>query len=187
MCKIGDVSDEEPEQIRKLRRAISALIVGLMLPLTTAALAEGALVEPTGRVVLTVSGKISVTNSGDTARFDMEMLRALPAQSFSTTTLWTEGVHEFTGVPLAVLLQELGISGSTVDAWAINDYLAEFDVSELEPNVPIIAYAMDGQPMPRRDKGPLWIVYPYDSSDHYRTEVVYSRSVWQLDRLDVLE
>ncbi|WP_197922560.1 molybdopterin-dependent oxidoreductase [Thiosulfatihalobacter marinus] len=173
--------------MRKLRWAISALIVGLMLPLTTAVLAEGALVEPTGRVVLTVSGKIGATNSGDTAQFDMEMLRALPAQSFSTSTLWTEGVHEFTGVPLAVLLEELGISGGTVDAWAINDYLAEFDVARLEPDVPIIAYAMNGKPMPRRDKGPLWLVYPYDSSDRYRTELVYSRSVWQLDRLEILE
>ncbi len=173
--------------MRKLRWAISALIVGLMLPLTTAVLAEGALVEPTGRVVLTVSGKISATNSGDTAQFDMEMLHALPAQSFSTSTLWTEGVHEFTGVPLAVLLEELGISGGTVDAWAINDYLAEFDVARLEPDVPIIAYAMNGKPMPRRDKGPLWLVYPYDSSDRYRTELVYSRSVWQLDRLEILE
>lgn len=173
--------------MRKLGWAIFALIVGLMLPLTTATLAEGALVEPAGRVVLTVSGKISATNSGDTAQFDMEMLRALPAQSFSTSTLWTEGVHEFTGVPLAVLLQELGISGSTVDAWAINDYLAEFDVAGLEQDVPIIAYAMNGKPMPRRDKGPLWLVYPYDSSNHYRTELVYSRSVWQLDRLEILE
>ena len=145
------------------------------------------MVKPTGRVILTVSGKISATNSGDTAQFDLEMLRAFPALSFSTTTLWTEGVREFTGVPLAVLLDSLGTSGSTVDAWAINDYLAEFELEELEQDVPIIAYEMDGKPMSRREKGPLWIVYPYDSDSDYRTELVYARSVWQLDRLEVLE
>ena len=145
------------------------------------------MVKPTGRVILTVSGKISATNSGDTAQFDLEMLRALPALSFSTTTLWTEGVREFTGVPLAVLLDSLGTSGSTVDAWAINDYLAEFELDALEQDVPIIAYEMDGKPMSRREKGPLWIVYPYDSDSDYRTELVYARSVWQLDRLEVLE
>ncbi|PSL17701.1 molybdopterin-dependent oxidoreductase [Shimia abyssi] len=173
--------------MRILRWAIIALIVGLMQPLTTALWAEDAMVEPTGRVILTVSGKIGATNSGDTAQFDLEMLRALPSESFSTTTLWTEGVREFTGVPLAVLLDNLGISGSTVDAWAINDYLAEFSVSELDEKAPIIAYEMDGEPMTRRNRGPLWIVYPYDSSAKYQNELTYTRSVWQLDRIEILE
>ena len=78
-------------KMRNVRWAILALIVGLMQPLTTASKAEDAMVKPTGSVVLTVSGKISATNSGDTAQFDMEMLRALPALSFSTTTVWTDG------------------------------------------------------------------------------------------------
>ena len=38
-----------------------------------------------------------------------------------------------------------------------------------------------------RDKGPLWVVYPYDSSADYRTEVIYSRSIWQLDRIEVVD
>jgi hypothetical protein len=37
-----------------------------------------------------------------------------------------------------------------------------------------------------RDKGPLWVIYPYDSDD-YRSEVIYSRSIWQLDRLEVVQ
>ncbi|RYH00603.1 oxidoreductase, partial [Salipiger sp. IMCC34102] len=36
-----------------------------------------------------------------------------------------------------------------------------------------------------RDKGPLWIVYPYDDTPEYRSEVIYSRSIWQLDRIEV--
>ena len=61
------------------------------------------------------------------------------------------------------------------------------DLAELEDDVPIIAYEMNGKPMSRREKGPLWIVYPYDSAAKYRTELAHARSVWQLDRLDVLE
>jgi hypothetical protein len=45
---------------------------------------------------------------------------------------------------------------------------------------------MDGKTMSVRDKGPLWIIYPYDSSADYRTEVVYSRSIWQLDRIEAV-
>jgi len=36
-----------------------------------------------------------------------------------------------------------------------------------------------------REKGPLWIVFPYDESSEFRTDYVYSQSVWQLSRLDV--
>jgi hypothetical protein len=45
---------------------------------------------------------------------------------------------------------------------------------------------MNGAEMSIRDKGPLWIVYPYDASDDFRSEVVYSRSIWQLDRIEVI-
>ena len=41
--------------------------------------------------------------------------------------------------------------------------------------------------MSLRDKGPLWIVYPFDSNPSYSTEVTYARSIWQLDRIEVLD
>jgi hypothetical protein len=37
--------------------------------------------------------------------------------------------------------------------------------------------------MSLREKGPLWVIYPYDSDPAYRTEETYSRSIWQLNRL----
>ena len=40
--------------------------------------------------------------------------------------------------------------------------------------------------MTLRDKGPLWLVYPYDADTAYQSEVIYARSVWQLDRIEVL-
>ena len=44
---------------------------------------------------------------------------------------------------------------------------------------------MDDEPMPIRDKGPLFIVYPFDSQSLLRSERYYSRSAWQLRTLDV--
>ncbi|TCL08099.1 hypothetical protein BXY66_0132 [Shimia isoporae] len=169
-----------------LRNALS-FIFCLLLPLTTVLAAGGVKGETTGDVILTVSGKISAKNADGTATFDIESLRALPAQTVSTTTIWTEGVHVFTGVPLALLLDKLGSSGSTLRASAINDYTVEIPVADLAPQAPILAYEMDGAPMHRRDKGPLWIIYPYDSSPDYQTSIVYSHSVWQLDRLEIVD
>ncbi len=50
---------------------------------------------------------------------------------------------------------------------------------------PIIAYLQNGNPMSVRDKGPLWVIYPYDDNPDYQSEVTYSRSIWQLDRITV--
>ncbi len=147
----------------------------------------GDLPEPTGAPVLTVTGAIGQTNRNGAAVFDLDMLRALGERDVRTTTIWTAGEHVFTGVSLDTLLAALGASGARLSATAINDYSVEIPVSDAAPDGPIVAYEMDGKEMSRRDKGPLWVIYPYDAKAEYRSEVVYSRSIWQLDRIAVLD
>ena len=142
--------------------------------------------EPAGEVVLAISGAISITNADGEAHFDREMLEALPVAEFTTTTIWTDGEHVFTGVSLADLLSHVGAEGAMLRATAINDYAVEIPVADAVPGGPIIAYRLDGEPMSIREKGPLWIVYPYDSSAAFRSEIIYSRSIWQLDRIEVV-
>jgi hypothetical protein len=72
-------------------------------------------------------------------------------------------------------------------ASAINDYSVEIPLSDAVKGGPIIAYSIDGKEMSLRDKGPLWVIYPYDSNSDFRSEVVYLRSIWQLDRLEAVE
>jgi hypothetical protein len=49
----------------------------------------------------------------------------------------------------------------------------------------IAASEMNGLPMPVRDKGPLWFVCPYDAKPGYRTGAFYSKSIWQLSRIEI--
>ena len=49
----------------------------------------------------------------------------------------------------------------------------------------LLALKRDGEYMPVRDKGPLFIVYPFDSRPELRHQRFYARSAWQLARLDV--
>ena len=134
-------------------------------------------------ILLTVSGDVDA--AAQTLTFDRAALMALPTTTIETSTIWTEGTHSFTGVSLADLMAQVGVTDGTLLATAINDYTVEIPVSDAVAGGPIVAYLMDGEEMPVRDKGPLWIVYPYDSSADYRSEVVYSRSIWQLDRIEV--
>ncbi|WGW02399.1 molybdopterin-dependent oxidoreductase [Tropicibacter oceani] len=148
------------------------------------AAADG-LAAPTGPVLLTVTGEIGVTNAEGVAALDAEMLRAIGESEIVTDTIWTAGTVTFTGVRLSALLRHLEASGTLIGATAINDYRVDIPVSDATEDGPIIAYAMDGAPMSRRDKGPLWVIYPYAASSDYRTEVIYSRSIWQLDRMTI--
>lgn len=110
-------------------------------------------------------------------------LAAFPAASFTTTTNWTDGAQTFTGVPLLTLLESLGVTSGQLQLIAINDYSILMPVDDPTNGGAIIAYSMNGEPMTPRDKGPLWLVYDFDSDPTYRTETVYSRSIWQLDRM----
>lgn len=150
-------------------------------------LSQSALADGHATPLLSISGDIAPTSGNTTLALDMDMLRALPETTFETSTIWTDGVHTFTGVSLADLMVELGVEDGMLVATAINDYAVEIPVSDATEGGPIIAYLMDGKEMTVRDKGPLWVIYPYDSNADYRSEVVYSRSIWQLDRLEIVQ
>ncbi|WP_353473239.1 oxidoreductase [Salipiger sp. H15] len=141
--------------------------------------------EPQGQVLLTVSGNVPVKNQPEGAAFDLHMLEALGTTTFTTTTIWTEGPQRFTGVSLHDLVTALEVTGGTLTAVAINEYSADIPVEDAAEGGPIIAWARNGSLMSVRDKGPLWIVYPYDEHPEYRSEIIFARSIWQLNRIVV--
>ncbi len=128
---------------------------------------------------------LSVTANGVEQEFTLAELQALPEQSFETTTIWTEGPQEFAGVSLKTLLDHITVTQGDINATAINDYTITIPFEDATRDGPIVAYHMNGDTMTRRGKGPLWIVYPYDSDLKYQTETIYSRSIWQLDRITI--
>lgn len=121
------------------------------------------------------------------AELSIDALDALEQVEFATTTIWTDGETTFSGVSLKSLLAHIDAAGETVEMVALNDYAVSMPVSELEDNAPIIATRMNGEVMSVRDKGPYWVVFPYDSHIKYQSEKVYSRSIWQLNRLKVVD
>lgn len=151
--------------------------------LTTAKVAFAELAKPAGDVVLSLDGDITVTNSGAQADFDMAMLRAMPVTTVKTTTPWTDGETSFEGVLLKDLFSAVGASGKSAKASALNDYIANLDVETLLTSGAIIAYRINGTDISVRDKGPLWIMFPFDEKPQLRAETIYSQSVWQLRKI----
>jgi hypothetical protein len=140
---------------------------------------------PTERPILTITGKITNFNRDDAAVFDRPMLEALGMSGFETKTPWYDNPVRFDGVRMDRLMEAVGASGDHVLAYALNDYSTELPVSDFAKYNVLLAMKRDGQYMPVRDKGPLFIVYPYDSDPDLRHQRFYSRSAWQLARLAV--
>ncbi len=61
-----------------------------------------------GPVVLTLSGKITHTNSDQTMQFDRAMLEALPQVKVVTQTPWFDDVSEFEGPLASAVLEAAG-------------------------------------------------------------------------------
>lgn len=156
-----------------------------VIAITNLARADG-LGVPAGDVVLDVSGMISQHNSSDNhAVFDMDMLKRMPSTTIRTATPWFDGVHELKGVRLADLLKAVGATGGTVHAVALNDYMVEIPASDAAQDGVIVAYAFDGQEMPVRDKGPLWVIYPLSDRPDLNTPEIQSKMIWQLKAMTV--
>ena len=144
-----------------------------------------ALDPPKGPVVLTIKGRVLIPNDGLRAQFDMSMLERLPQTSFSTSTPWYPQPHKFTGPLLRDVLAAAGAQGVQVRAFALNDYRVDIPFEDAMRYDVIVAHLLDGKPMTVRNKGPLFVVYPFDAQPDLRNAVYYSRSAWQLRTLEV--
>ncbi|MBL8696748.1 MAG: molybdopterin-dependent oxidoreductase [Alphaproteobacteria bacterium] len=164
------------------RRTIVAAGLASALPLSS----RGDTLEaPKGQVILTVTGAISRTNAARTARLDLAQLDAIDRSGFTTGTPWHNEKVSFEGVRGDALLKALGASGTEVIATALNDYAAALPIDDFLKHKLLIANRVNGKTMTVREKGPLWIVYPYDSAPDLNTGVFHGRSVWQLAKLEV--
>ena len=56
-----------------------------------------ALEQPTGTVILTITGKVGESNSAQGAILDLAMLQKLPQRSFTTRTPWDKDPVQFKG------------------------------------------------------------------------------------------
>jgi hypothetical protein len=161
----------------------------LTLPLAVlsgAGFAQTPLAPATGAVLLSVAGRIRHRNAGERAQFDAAMLDALPQLTITAQTPWYSEVRSFTGAKLRDVLAAVGAEGSMLRAVALNDYRVDIPIDDVRRHDVIVARLLDGKPMAVREKGPLFVMYPFDTQPALRNAVYFSRCIWQLQALEVL-
>ncbi|WP_286782253.1 MULTISPECIES: molybdopterin-dependent oxidoreductase [Leclercia] len=161
------------------------LIAMLLSLMVSSQVWAGELPKPTGKVLLTLSGNIENTNEDGKAVFDVASLEKLGMVTFQTTSPWYNGRTTFTGISLQKLMDYVGAKGSLVKVTALNDYTTEIPLSDFKKYNVILAMKVNGEYMRIRDKGPLFVVYPYDSLPELNNQIFYSRSAWQVSRMSI--
>lgn len=165
-----------------LFRHLFTLAIALTLALTNAVHA----LEPAkGKIILTISGKVGEKNTATAAQLDLAMLEKLPQRNFSTMTPWDPKPVQFTGPLVRDVLALVKAQGRTLKALALNDYQTSIPFDDATQHDVILAHRMNGEPIPVKTKGPLFIVYPYDSKKELQSTVFYERSAWQLKSITV--
>jgi hypothetical protein len=164
-------------------RIIAACFLSLLLtPLSwaqTKEVATSAQKEVSAPVILSVAGPQS-------ADFTLAQLQALPQKTVVTTTPWTEGSHTYTGVLLRDLLDKQGLQKATkLNAKALNDYVTTIMVADVYKYDVLLALAEDGKLLTRRNKGPVWVIYPLSQHPELDKSAYHSAMIWQLRSISV--
>lgn len=147
--------------------------------------AAAAIEAPSGPALVTISGSIANTNLDGKLVLDEKAIEALPFTTVRTETPWTEGVVTFESVPLKALLDFAGATGSVVHAVALNDYAVDVPISDTDNPKVILAYRLNGERMPVRKYGPLWLVYPLSDSPGLQGKETHSKMIWQIKELEI--
>lgn len=156
-----------------IRRLASVAAAALVLAYVTPAQARDTILAVTGKVT---GGEISLT---------LAEIEAMGTARIVTTTPWHDGRTTFEGVPMARFLEAVGASGTTAYVQALNDFSIDIPLSDLIRFDALLAFKSGGHYMELADKGPLFIVFPYDDVEEVRNALFYSRSVWQIHSIEI--
>lgn len=178
-----------------MKSAMSKVLLALLLcQFQGFALAQMATPAAAGaRTILRISGLVAnanakanpnITSEGVLA-LDEAAIDALPVHSFTTTTPWFKEKTTFSGPLLADLLDAVGIKGTLLTMRALNDYKVQVPVSDAYQYHPLLARKINNRPISVREKGPLFLIYPFDSAPELNTELFFARSIWQIKSIQV--
>lgn len=129
---------------------------------------------------------IGSQSSGAEFAFTLMDLRELPQHTVVTGNEFVDGEQAFSGVLLGDTIAAAGLSATeTIRLTAVNDYQIEIPWSDVEEYNVLLAFSMGGVALSRRDKGPIWVIYPMSAYEELRGPEYNARLIWQLVRIDV--
>ncbi len=159
-------------------RWLHTLFIALALAMSAGLTAHASDVE------LTLAGPAV---DGETLELTMDDLEAMPQVTIVTESEFSDDAASYRGPLVRDLLARLGLDAAeTIRLIAANDYFVDIPTSDFEQYDVVLALEVDGQRLSRREKGPLWLMYPISDHSELRSEVYNARLIWQVVRIEAL-
>ncbi|SDU23681.1 molybdopterin-dependent oxidoreductase [Stappia sp. ES.058] len=151
---------------------------------TVFGLAEhGAAKADDAQSVLRVDGNIRSSEPLRLTRMDLE---EIGMHDVVTITPWNDEPTTYTGPLIRDVLAHVGARGDSIVAVALNNYRVVFPVSDARDYDVILAVRMNGEPIGVRQRGPVRVIYPWSEREELRSEIYYSRAIWQMNGFTVV-
>jgi hypothetical protein len=156
-----------------VRAALIGVAVAAIAPLSTRAAASDA--------------ALTVTRGAEREAISLTLdeLAAMPQVTIVTEHEFVDGRVAYRGPLMRDLIDRLALGqAETLRFTAANDYHVEIPVSDFRAYDAILAMEADGAPLSRREKGPLWLMYPISDHDELRDPVYVARLIWQVTGIE---
>ena len=154
---------------------------------SAATLRPGAAIPaPQQEPILTITGKISATNSASAILMDRATLEQVGLVEYTVTDPFEERPVRYRGVLMRDLLSlwQVAADAQTVQVTALNDYKIAIPINEFRQYPVLFALQADGVYMQPAYRGPAMLVYPIDQ---YKFDLIAVQRnwIWQIKTIDI--
>lgn len=143
---------------------------------------------PAGEVILTVSGKISASNTPDgLLQLDMPTLEKFGLVKYAINDPWLNTYNTYSGVLVSDLLKVLGADpqATTLHFVALDDYQVDIAVADIQKWPILLATQANGAYMDVANNGPTRIIFPFDQYKDIDVVLYKDLSIWNISTLEV--
>lgn len=148
--------------------------------------AGDALPAPTGEVILTVTGKIGVTNADNAIEMDRDMIEAVGQFEYRVTDPFESVDRVYRGPLMSDLLAlwQVPADATHIEVSALDDYIVTVAIADLRNYPVLFALQQDGEYMPISTRGPAMLVFPYNNFE-FDQQIYNDYWAWQIKSIDV--
>ena len=160
-------------RIRVARRMVSRAMLVLLIALAPAGLAA------TGPAL-----QLMAADQSQPLDLSLEQLEAMPQVTIKTENEFSDGLVTYRGPLVRDVLAQAGLDKlETVRFVAANDYYVDIPTRDFDA---ILAMEANGEKLSRREKGPLWLMYPISDHAALKDPIYLRRLIWQVVRIEAL-
>ncbi len=128
---------------------------------------------------------LTMVNHDKTVELSIDDLAAMPQTTVVTENEFSDGKVSYRGPLVRDVLARGGLG--TVDSvkmTAANDYYVDIPTSDFREYDVIFAMEANGERLSRREKGPLWLMYPMSDHPELKDPLYTRRLIWQVVRIE---